>query len=110
MKGLVTVASGEIAQVLFTDGDLPEVGCYYFLEKSEPRTGNQNRAFHALVMEYWRSGMHSYDCKSYIDFRNNIKKYLGEGFESYVYVDYMTRDYLFMADCAKKRRSTPVDY
>ena len=86
MKGLVTVASGEVCQMLFT-GELPEVGAYYFLEKQYNGTSAQNKAFHALVMEYFMSGMHSYNSDSYEDFRNQIKKTLGAGFESYVYID-----------------------
>lgn len=87
MKGLCTVASGEICQLLFTSGELPDVGAYYFLEKAEGGTGAQNRAFHSLLMEYWRSGMHSYDSKGFDDFKNQVKRHLGAGFEAYIYVD-----------------------
>ena len=98
MKALVTVASGEVVQLLMQGGELPEVGSYYFLEKSEGGTGAQNKAFHALVLEYWRSGMHSYDAHSYADFRNMIKRHLGEGFESYLYIDHVTKDHPFFVE------------
>jgi len=87
MKALVTVASGEVVQLLITGGDLPEVGKYYNLEDAIEGTGAQNRTFHALTMEYFRSGQHSYDADSYDEFKNQIKRSLGQGFDSYVYID-----------------------
>ena len=87
MKALVTVASGEVVQLLMTD-ELPEVGHYYFLESATEGTGAQNRAFHALTMEYFKSGMHSYNADSYDNFREQIKKSLGIGFEGFVYIDW----------------------
>jgi hypothetical protein len=67
--------------------DLPVVGRYYTLEDAANGTGAQNRAFHALLGEYYKSGLCSYDCKSFDDFRNQIKRKLGPGFESYAYAD-----------------------
>jgi hypothetical protein len=55
------------------------------LEPDEDGTARQNRAFHALISEYWRSGAHSYQAKSFEEFRNMIKRKLGAGFEAYVY-------------------------
>jgi len=85
MKALVTVASGEVVQLLMTD-ELPEVGHYYYLESATEGTGAQNRTFHALTLEYWKSGQHSYNADSYKDFKNQIKKSIGAGFEGFIYV------------------------
>ena len=65
--------------------DLPEPGKTYILTDAADGTLAQNAAFHALVMEYWRSGCASYPSKGFEDFRNQIKKALGAGFEAYVY-------------------------
>lgn len=67
-------------------GDKPAPGVYV-LESLESGTNAQNRAFHALLTEYWRSGAHSYQAKSFEEFRNMIKRGLGAGFESYVYAE-----------------------
>jgi hypothetical protein len=67
--------------------DEPEVGRRYILEPDEDGTNRQNRAFHALISEYWRSGAHSYPAKSFDEFRNMIKRHLGAGFEAFIYVD-----------------------
>lgn len=67
------------------DYDQPVVGQVYFLENATSGTDAQNRAFHALVMEYWKSGCHSYQASSYDDFRYCIKRSLGAGFEAFVY-------------------------
>lgn len=85
MKGLVTVSTGSVVNILMSGKDMPEVGHYYILEDATHGTGSQNRAFHALTMEYFKSGMHSYTCDNYDDFRNQIKKTLGAGFEGFVY-------------------------
>lgn len=63
----------------------PRVGCRYQLEDATSGTGAQNRAFHALVSEYWRTGLHSYPAKTFDQFRDYIKRDLGAGFESFVY-------------------------
>ncbi len=65
--------------------DCPTIGRSYFLEDAETGTGKQNRAFHGLIQEYWKSRQHSYKVDSFNDFRNQIKRSLGQGFESYVY-------------------------
>jgi hypothetical protein len=70
----------------------PEVGKLYSLESAESGTGALNRAFHGLVTEYWKSGAWSYPGSGYREgmtfneFRDTVKKNLGAGFESYVYV------------------------
>jgi len=50
-------------------------------------TTAQNKAFHALLQEYWASGCHSYNAKNLDDFKGQIKRDLGAGFEAFVYVD-----------------------
>ena len=60
------------------------VGKEYVIEDAITGTSQQNKAFHALCQEYHRSGLHSYS-NSFTTFRDEIKKYLGAGFESYVY-------------------------
>lgn len=67
--------------------DQPEPGLCYNLEDATEGTGAQNRAFHALVSCYWQSGAHSYQAKSFNDFRNQIKRSLGAGFEAFVYAE-----------------------
>ena len=68
-------------------GDAPEVGQKYLLEDATEGTQAQNRAFHALVQEYFTSGCHSYNAKTWLELREYIKRDLGAGFESYVYAD-----------------------
>ena len=76
------VAPGEF---ISRSKDEPLVGRDYALEDAASGTNAQNKAFHALVGEYWRSGAHSYNAHSYDEFRDIIKLKLGAGFESYVY-------------------------
>ncbi len=80
---LITILPGE--QYMVKSQDAPAVGKDYTLEEASEGTYRQGRAFHALVMEYWRSGCASYPSKGFEDFRNEIKKNLGAGFEAYVY-------------------------
>jgi hypothetical protein len=82
MKILVTEPGRYIEQ----SKDVPEIGCTYLLEDSVYGSNAQNSAFHALVMEYWRSGLHpKYGGSPYDEFRDRIKLTLGAGFEAYVY-------------------------
>jgi hypothetical protein len=67
-------------------GDTLTVGVWYSAEPSDEGTLAQNKAFHALCQEYYYSGCHSYPAASFKEFRNYIKKNLGAGFESYVYI------------------------
>ena len=87
LKGLCSVASGEVVQIIMQTSEMPEVGHYYFLESAAEGTGAQNRLFHSLTMEYFKSGMHSYNASNYHDFKNQIKRKLGEGFESFIYAE-----------------------
>jgi len=63
----------------------PVVGRTYTLEDAATGTTAQNKAFHALIGEYWKSGCHSYKADNFDDFRNQIKRALGAGFEAFVY-------------------------
>jgi hypothetical protein len=65
--------------------DAPVVGRKYTLEDAETGSGAQNRAWHALAQEYWRTGLHSYPAKTFAEFRDYLKRDLGAGFESFVY-------------------------
>jgi hypothetical protein len=78
---ILVVASGE-----FT-GDSLEVGKYYDCEPAEEGSENQNRLFHALLTTYFISGCFSYPAKNVEELKNYIKRYLGLGYESYVYVE-----------------------
>jgi hypothetical protein len=66
----------------FTGDDLA-VGKEYEAVPAEDATDRQNRAFHALLGEYWKSGAHSYNAKNYDHFREIIKLNLGAGVERY---------------------------
>jgi len=65
--------------------DIPIVGRSYILEDATTGTSAQNRAAHALMQEYWRTGLHSYPARTFHEFRDYIKRDLGAGFESFVY-------------------------
>lgn len=60
-----------------------KVGQYYNAEPAAEGTDAQNKAFHALLQEYWRSGCHSYNAKSFLHFRALIKLFLGAGTEKF---------------------------
>ena len=66
----------------FTGDDLV-VGEEYQCIPVEDGTDRQNKAWHALCQEYWRSGCHSYTARNFLHFRELIKLYLGAGVESY---------------------------
>lgn len=68
-----------------TSKSMPVVGRTYTLEDAATGTTAQNKAFHALIGEYWKSGCHSYQASNFEDFRNQIKRHLGAGFEAFVY-------------------------
>ena len=66
-------------------GKAPAVGRHYVMEEAETATAEQSKAFHALVQEFYRTGLHSYDVASFEEFRNLIKRDLGAGFEAFLY-------------------------
>ena len=82
-------------EYLMESKDCPTIGRSYFLEDAETGTGKQNRAFHGLIQEYWKSRQHSYKVDSFGDFRNQIKLSLGQGFESYVYAEIVVIENVF---------------
>ena len=92
IKGLVTVSSGNVVNLL-VDGELPEVGAYYYLESATHGTSAQNKTFHALTLEYFNSGQSSYDADNYADFKNMIKRHLGAGFEGFIFVEMEQYEY-----------------
>lgn len=94
-------------QYACTSKELPEVGVEYYLEDATKGTEAQNRAFHALVREYWLSGLASYEDKSLLEFRDYIKRDLGAGFESYIYADIL--ELPVMLKKVKKYDSIPKD-
>ena len=79
---ILITADGEFVTVA---GGEPKVGRKYCLEDATTGTSAQNKAFHALVGEYWKSGAHSYNANDYKHFRELIKLNLGAGAECYVY-------------------------
>jgi len=64
-------------------GDDLVPGEEYEVRPTDTGTERQNRAWHALLQEYWASGCHSYDAGSFPHFRELIKLYLGVGTEKY---------------------------
>jgi hypothetical protein len=81
------IAISAPGQFITISPEEPEVGRVYQLDEADSPTERQNRAFHALVQEYWKSGAHSYKAKSFEEFREQIKRHLGAGFESFDYAD-----------------------
>lgn len=86
MKALCTgiTSTGE-ASLLFLSSPYPEANRYYTLEDATEGTNAQNKAFHALVQEYWKSGLHSYDARGFGEFRDFIKRDLGAGFDQWFF-------------------------
>jgi len=77
----------EKEQYMVESKDSPIIGRHYNLEDADSGTAAQNKAFHALLNEYYISGMHSYDNVDLVQFKKLIKKNLGAGFESFVYAE-----------------------
>jgi len=84
-------------------GDDLRAGQHYTAEPASSGTGAQNKAFHALVAEYWRSGCHSYNVYSAKDFKDAIKYYLGAG------LDESTGEVKSWADYTKKERTETIN-
>ena len=62
-------------------------GGYITVQISQPKkvgTDSQNRAFHALLGEYWKSGLSSYE--SYDDMKDTIKLRIA-GADEYIFID-----------------------
>lgn len=77
------------------------VGEYYEVEPLAHGTQAQNRAFHALLQEYYTSGLYSYPVKTFGEFRDCVKRDLGAGFEAYIYID--------VEGHKRKSKETPLD-
>ena len=75
--------------------DAPKVGEVYKLEEATEGSGAQSRAFHALLAEYYKSGLWSYNGSGYKggctleEFKKLVKRKLGKGFEGFVYCDFV---------------------
>lgn len=106
---IVVTAPGSYETV--SGGD-PEPGRLYALEDAATGTTAQNRAFHALLGEYWRSGCSSRHAKDFDEFRNQIKRSLGAGFVAFVYAEIVggkpiIRDAATYQDIPEAVRSDP---
>ena len=103
-------------RILITDAgympesaDVPEVGKSYFLEDATDGTLAQNKLFHALLTEYHISAAHPvHGGDDWITLRNWVKKHLGAGFESFVYVTVHDLG-IFVIEDAKKYKDIPED-
>jgi len=80
-----------VARILITSdyeysGDKLDIGSYYFCQKDDNGTLQQNSLFHALLDIFYKSGCYSYPVDNYTDFRNYVKEHLGAGYESYFFM------------------------
>jgi hypothetical protein len=62
----------------FTGANLA-IGKYYNAELADQGTDQQRKTIHALIRCYWLSNCHSYNCKSYEEFYEAMKRDLGAG-------------------------------
>jgi hypothetical protein len=67
--------------------DKPIVGRVYQLVPADDPTELQRPTFFALAQEFFASNADSYKIKSFKRFYDLIKRDLGAGFESFIYVD-----------------------
>lgn len=84
--GLVTALITESGRFVIVAGRDPDVGHRYVLERADTATSEQGRAFHALLQEWYRTGLHSYE-GDFSHFRDCVKRDLGAGFTSFAYAD-----------------------
>jgi len=73
-----------VSDTEYTGGRL-EAGHYYYAEKDDSGSLQQNSLFHALLDVYFTSNCHSYPVNNADDFKKAIKLSLGVGYESYTY-------------------------
>lgn len=71
---------------LFANSEQPEVGKTYILEDAGTHSAQQRKTWHALVQEWWKSGMNNIDTLDFHLFRETCKKQYGEGFSHYEYI------------------------
>ena len=67
----------------FTGAEL-KIGKWYEVKDAAEGTEAQNKAFHALLQEYFVSGLFSYPAKSIDELKKYIKKNHGAGFDYYI--------------------------
>jgi len=85
----------------------PILGGVYNLEDAKQGTAAQNAAFHALLGEYYKTGLWSYEGSGYKkgatldEFKKIIKRKLGAGFERYVYIE-MVDGWPRIAECENR--------
>jgi hypothetical protein len=93
------------------------IGGEYELIPAKDKTLKQNATFHALIAEYWRSGCHSYNVKTFKHFRECIKRDLGivepyyritgtDGKPCDPYIDYRNKS---VAEYTKKELMESID-
>jgi hypothetical protein len=68
-------------------GDNLEVGQQYNVEPYRDGTSRQNKTLHKLIAIYFRSGAYSYPAKTERDLKDQLKLYIGQGVDYYVYVN-----------------------
>lgn len=99
MKGQCVAFDGEDYAFRFHSSNCPTVGKAYNLEPYSEGTAEQNRAIHALIGEFWKSGLHpTLGGEPYDTLRNWIKKDLGTGMEKFFY-GYFEGDNMQKGEC-----------
>lgn len=64
----------------------PIVGHDYDLEEATEGTEKQRNTREALIMAYWKAGVHpKYGGEGYTTFRDKLKRDIGAGFDKYIY-------------------------
>ena len=67
--------------------DLPVEGQEYILETATDGSSAQNKATHALIQEYFKSGCYSDNANTWLELKEFLKRRIGEGFETFLYFD-----------------------
>lgn len=82
----ITILEGE--RYLTASQEVPVIGRTYYLEDAETHTAPQRKAAHALIGEWFKSGLWDFvDTMDYERFRDAVKKKYGAGFSHLEYVD-----------------------
>lgn len=86
---LITSAIDQLIEATLKNGVLPTAGIEYELIKTNTVSYMQHRLFHPLVIEWYRSDMYPYnDIKDWWALRQLCKFKFGNGFGSYIYVNW----------------------
>lgn len=86
---LITSAIEKQIEATLTGGTLPSPGVEFELTKTDTVSYMQHRLFHPLVQEWFKSDMYPYkDIKDWWSLRQLCKFKFGNGFGSFVYVDW----------------------